>query len=282
MQKEFLKEIIVVDDHSTDDSLFTLRGYEERYPTLIKVYINADKGGNNARNYGFSMSTGAFIQWLDADDQVLPGKFSAQLDVFSRLKGIDIVYSDWRLDTYNENGEIGRTETKIHKQYDDFLYELLVDNWSPPHNYILKRAIAGKLDEMQAWNSETPVLQDREYFTLAAINGATFHYTPGVFSVYNRWSRQSVSNNKSKRNDTLLDLLYKFMGCIDNNAALDISKKKYYKKIIITNRLLTKLSGGNPLVKDKEIAWSNIYWPLIKGYSTRIKMMLSVGFNFFK
>jgi len=45
----------------------------------------------------------------------------------------------------------------------------------------------------KAWNPGTKVGQDREYYTIAAIMGARFCYTPGEFAVYNRWTRTSVS-----------------------------------------------------------------------------------------
>src|SRR5690554_1391666 len=37
-------------------------------------------GGNAARNFGFEVSTGAYINWLDSDDLFLPDKLSDQLD----------------------------------------------------------------------------------------------------------------------------------------------------------------------------------------------------------
>jgi glycosyltransferase involved in cell wall biosynthesis len=185
-QKEYVKEIIVIDDHSTDNSLEVLNAYRAQYPDMVRVYRNKEKGGNHARNYGYQLSGGAYIQWLDADDQVLPGKFAGQLEAFGRFPGTDIVYSDWQLDSYDEGGNLIRQEFKKHRPYEDFLAELLQNNWSPPHNYLLKRSIAGELGDMNAWNPDTPVLQDREYFTLAAIAGAKFQYVPGNFSVYNR------------------------------------------------------------------------------------------------
>src|SRR5450432_3632597 len=134
-QKEYLHEIIVIDDHSTDGSWNVLSYYQSEYPDIIKIARNKSKGGNQARNYGFELSGGEFIQWLDVDDQLLPGKFAAQLDSFGKCADADIVYSDWRLDIYAGSGEIRSTEYKVQQQHEDFLLQLLIDNWSPPHNY---------------------------------------------------------------------------------------------------------------------------------------------------
>ncbi len=111
-QKDHLKEIIVVDDYSTDDTWGVLHEYQAKYPQTIKIFKNRSKGGNNARNYGFSLSTGEFIQWLDADDQITEGKFAAQLKLFEFDDSVDIVYSDWKLVTYNTSGNVIREEIK--------------------------------------------------------------------------------------------------------------------------------------------------------------------------
>ena len=71
---EFKLEIIVVDDQSTDESWGILQNYQSEYPLQVFIYKNPEKGGNQARQYGFSKSNGNYIQWLDSDDQLLEGK----------------------------------------------------------------------------------------------------------------------------------------------------------------------------------------------------------------
>jgi glycosyltransferase involved in cell wall biosynthesis len=278
-QKEFLKEIIIIDDLSTDGGWELITAYQAEYPDLILARKNRQKGGNHARNLGYDLSSGSYIQWLDADDQVLPGKFAAQLRAFEKYPDTDIVYSDWQLDIHNGPGELVSTEFKHQRVHDDYLLQLLMDDWSPPHNYLLKRSCAEKLRRINAWNPSTPVYQDREYFTLAAINGAIFKYVPGVFCIYNRWSAKSVSQHKQIRNDALLKLLSEFERQIAGSGAFDQAKKTEYKKVILTNKILTRLSGQPFWTRDKEIRTGNIHWPSIPGYRTRIKMLLSLAVN---
>lgn len=198
IEQKYLYEIIIVDDASTDNSYSIIENIVKQHPKKIKLYKNPNKGGNNARNFGFAQASGKYIQWLDADDYLLPGKFEVQVDFLEKNKDTQIVFSDWRLDIYSQNGQLIHQNLHIKKHSNDFIGELLINNWNPSNSYLLTFDLAIQLYEIQAWNPETKVGQDREYFTLAAIYAKNkVCYVPGVYSVYNRWSKQTVSQNNS-------------------------------------------------------------------------------------
>lgn len=263
---DFKKEIIIVDDHSTDQSWVILNNYQKKHPDQIFIYKNPKKGGNQARNYGFSKSSGDFIQWLDSDDLLLKGKLTTQHQQFKSHPQIDIVYSDWRMDFYEANQK-EKEEVKIEKQYASFLHNLIVDNWQPPLSYLLRREIALKLNAIKAWNPETKVAQDREYFTLAAINQAKFYYVPGVFSVYNRWNVQSVSSmNYQDRLAYNLKLEHFF---IEEIRKQDWINKKMQRNLVSELKTQAlKACFYSPRLKIKEsislteIKWSHIHYKM--------------------
>src|SRR5262245_9894269 len=60
------KEIIVVDDGSTDDS----RSVIERYGDRIKSIFQSNQGQLAACNAGFAVSSGDLVIFLDSDDFV--------------------------------------------------------------------------------------------------------------------------------------------------------------------------------------------------------------------
>ena len=62
------KEVIVVDDGSTDHSPTVIRGYGNR----IKAVLKTNGGQNSAANVGFSKSTGDIVFFLDFDDTLAP------------------------------------------------------------------------------------------------------------------------------------------------------------------------------------------------------------------
>lgn len=74
-------EIILVDNNSTDDTITFLRNYQKRYPEKITVLQEFKKGAPAARNKGLSAAKGEWIQFLDADDELLPDKIEKQINL---------------------------------------------------------------------------------------------------------------------------------------------------------------------------------------------------------
>jgi hypothetical protein len=70
------KEVIVVDDGSTDDTLAVARGFAARG---VKVFSQANQGAAAARNTALRAAQGTYIQYLDADDLLHRDKVALQL-----------------------------------------------------------------------------------------------------------------------------------------------------------------------------------------------------------
>jgi acetyltransferase-like isoleucine patch superfamily enzyme/GT2 family glycosyltransferase len=68
-------EVIVIDDGSTDDSFEKIAQFEGR----IRFESGANYGGCAARNRGIELSRGEYIQFLDADDLLIPEKIAWHL-----------------------------------------------------------------------------------------------------------------------------------------------------------------------------------------------------------
>lgn len=76
-----VREIVLVDNNSTDGSAAIIRDYAERFPDRILAARCPVQGCNPARNVGLRLATGDWVQFLDADDELLPTKLREQLTV---------------------------------------------------------------------------------------------------------------------------------------------------------------------------------------------------------
>lgn len=91
---EEIKEIILVEDCSTDDSLEICKKLEQEYEK-VKVFRHPDRGNHGAaasRNLGLEKASQEFIAFLDADDYYLPNRFDAEKLLFQNAE-IDGVFN---------------------------------------------------------------------------------------------------------------------------------------------------------------------------------------------
>ena len=85
-------EVIVVDDGSSDDSPTVARAFEGRGVRLI---LQPNAGASAARNRALRESRGEFLQFLDADDLLSPGKIAAQISLLRQRSAGTVASCAW-------------------------------------------------------------------------------------------------------------------------------------------------------------------------------------------
>jgi glycosyltransferase involved in cell wall biosynthesis len=89
MQTKQPDELIIVDDASTDSSLFIAKDYLHQYADLFGhcrievIELTENRGPGHARNIGMAHASGELISFLDADDLYHPHLLSVADSIFS-------------------------------------------------------------------------------------------------------------------------------------------------------------------------------------------------------
>jgi glycosyltransferase involved in cell wall biosynthesis len=177
-------EIIVIDDGSTDQSLERVQAFRGR----IRWESQARSGGCHARNRGCALSSGDYIQFLDADDYLLPGKIEQQVAV-CETTGADVVYGDWRHQHHLADGSSSLEDVAISGKQEDVLEALLSGWWVASHALLFRRWV---VDKATGWDESLQAAQDRDFFISAVLAGATIRYAPGCGAVYRRYGNVTV------------------------------------------------------------------------------------------
>lgn len=177
-------EIIAVDDGSTDGTGAVLRSFGPP----VSVLSGPRQGAPTARNLAFEASTAPFIQYLDADDAILPGKLRAQLS-FLETNDVDAVYGDWRY-CFDEAPPSRLGPVQHTGAHSDPVEALLDDWWMPPMVPLYRRAAVAASG---GWDPSIRVGQDHDFLLSVLIAGGRLGYQPGCHSLYRRHSALTVS-----------------------------------------------------------------------------------------
>ena len=179
-------EIIVIDDGSTDGSLEIIKSYGEQ----IIWETGSNQGANRARNRGFALAQGEYIQYLDADDYLFPDKIAEQVR-FLKASVADIVYADWRHQIHLADGSSYLDDVRVCGPKADFLESLLAnDRWSNLTPILFSRSIVA---DCEGWDESLPAAQDRDFLISLALAEAKFAYQPRCDSIYRRPYLPTVS-----------------------------------------------------------------------------------------
>ncbi len=115
------REILVVDDGSTDSTLELLRGYGGR----IQLVQQKHNGVSIARNTGLNAARGEYIALLDSDDTWIPEKLQLQLEILDKYPSVGLTFGN--LEMVSRNGEkLGSTTLASSRRYSPSWEDMLV------------------------------------------------------------------------------------------------------------------------------------------------------------
>jgi glycosyltransferase involved in cell wall biosynthesis len=198
------REIIVVDDGSSDRTLAIARGHEAGW---IKVVGQDHAGSAAARNRALRQAQGGFIQWLDADDVLSPDKIARQLDHPDAKPDSRVLMSSAWAKFYSrpERGRFRPSSLWQDLEPAEWITRKLQEGaWMAIESWLVSR----KLTELAGpWDESLTVDVDGEYFCRVVSRSDRVVFVPGAESYCrtgNFGSVGSVANLTDIKLDSLL------------------------------------------------------------------------------
>ena len=176
-------EVILVDDGSTDESPAIAREFGDR----ITFIAGGHRGANHARNLILKAATGEWVQYLDADDCLDPGKISTQLREARHGEDADVLYSPVWAETWTPEGS-SRTPTGMSPDADIFTQWI---RWQIPQTggCLWRREALARIG---GWKDDQPCCQEHELYLRALQAGLRFVFAPTPGAVYRVWSEDTL------------------------------------------------------------------------------------------
>jgi len=183
-------QLIVVDDGSSDDSASVIDHelndavYDQLFHREMVVRpAGEDNCSANARNVGWQSTKAEFIQFLDADDEMLPNCLGNRSVLLERYAGAVGVYSDF-LSIY-EDGSMLQPEWRPPFWFVDHIQECVVST-----NPMVRRSV---LEHVGGYDSSFYYIEDYDFTWRASHVGPWLH-CPAWHFKYRQGKHQKTRN----------------------------------------------------------------------------------------
>ncbi|MFW5795510.1 MAG: glycosyltransferase family 2 protein [Bacillota bacterium] len=246
------KEIILVNDGSTDSSAKIAKEYADRYDYM--KLINKKNGGvASARNKGLDESTGKYIIFVDSDDTV-----NDNMSVFMQeIKDINAQFAMGKFIDFSNEKSITRGENKFLKDkklqnVDDELKSMILhytDGINPIWNKaFLKKFLINNNIRFRNYS----VGEDTDFVLKCLFHIKTFYYTTTKWYTYKRFREDSLINSPKEKN---IDIIISCSNDNLNYTNKHIKNKKLKNsiKIFLSLRLMGALKHYCDFLDKKRI-----------------------------
>jgi len=194
-------ELLVVDDQSSDESRKILETTEDpRIQILEGPGINA----STARNAGLACSRGQWIQFLDADDLLHPGKLQTQMKMIQCHPEHLLFSGEWAR-FWKYPGEAVFRPEPVWKDLKaiEFLRLHFQEGWMfQPGVWLTHRSL---IEQAGLWNEAITLNDDGEFFCRVMLAAESIHFCAGSKVYYRNQGGRSLSG---RRDSSALQSLY--------------------------------------------------------------------------
>jgi glycosyltransferase involved in cell wall biosynthesis len=222
-------EVIVVDDCSTDGTagLASEFSHTDNRVHLIRQQSNA--GAQAARYRGIQVARGAYIGFLDSDDEWLPQKLEKQMVLFERGSGdLGVVYGGFT-QVYSD----GRSSVNVIPFARGEIYMNALSGWIADMNTLLVRR--EEFEKLGRLNETVRAFQEWA-FCIQLAKHCNFDFVPEPLAIYNIHGSTSISTNLLVNAQGYLDVINLFKLEIETEVGKSVLASHYHT----AGRLFTK------------------------------------------
>jgi glycosyltransferase involved in cell wall biosynthesis len=281
-------ECIIVDDGSTDNTAEVVGEYLKKDSRFQYHHRPADrpKGANACRNYGFELSEGEYIQWLDSDDLLANSKLQSQVQLFYKDLNSKIVFGRWEKFESKISHSFDINQDQFYKSYANGLEFLEAmgkyKTFMASHAYLLKRDL---LENTGLWNPHLSSNQDGEFFSRVLLLCNNIEYCKNSLVYYRISSNETVSSFSSEQKihdvintwkliETRMklafgDLQFQFIEHAKNRVFIDLNKSNFSTlKFTYRSYFTTQLIAEKKYLKSKSLKariWKKVKRIIQKG-----------------
>ncbi len=176
-------EVIIIDNHSQDNTDEIVEAFKDPRITLLKIHNNGVIAAS--RNMGIRAAKGEWIAFLDSDDHWYPNKLQIVINELQEMPTIDVCCTDEML----VDETTGNRQLLEYGPYDlDFYRSLLVKgNCLSPSATVVRRNFLDNYSILFRENAEFATAEDYDFWMLLAKAGAKvkfIHSVQGEFLIH--------------------------------------------------------------------------------------------------
>ena len=192
-------EVIVLDDGSTDGSIDAVRAYAPN----IRIEFQQRRGQNASRNRLTALSSGEWLLYLDADDELAPDAVERKM---ARSSGADALYGSMELRTQRGRDLIS-SQIIVATSFDDPLAAAFLWKYPNTSSFMFRRQA---VVDAGGWNEAIHSCTDYDLYFKLLLAGKELRPVPDSFSVYRHWdSGQASRENAIRQMTTRLDVMWR-------------------------------------------------------------------------
>ncbi|MBP7736611.1 MAG: glycosyltransferase family 2 protein [Spirochaetes bacterium] len=243
------KEILVIDDGSTDDTKAVL----EAYRSQVKYIYQENKGVSAARNTGINNASGEWIAFLDSDDEWNPNKLEIQMafidshpHIVAHVTNAIFIGKNYSFNYFDER-------RFLEKNLEDSIIKrpliACFTNWFLVPTCMVKKSV---LDQAGLFNEKMAIFEDGDFFTRVSLCGEWGVSFEPLLIAYRR-DDDAVANlsavNKKNKSITISNQIMNAYSLLDNSQINGEEKRFLGKRLaaLLYDKAVIEKENGNAI-----------------------------------